>query len=100
MPMISFLEYYFQWHTLRNKITVKNYSLQTNIKIREGQEHITVPCGCRSKNVSYDCNFISGVVAEFCNDDFLEKKKAKVKQPTFKRDIYKWIVNKIRRSIK
>lgn len=76
MPMIPFLQYYFQWYTLGDEITAKNARLQTNIMIREENGDIVVQCGCRSRRVSYDCNLILGVVAEFCNDDFLEKKKS------------------------
>lgn len=74
-PMIPFLEYYFQLYDELEERETRSAVLHTEIEIKKKKTCILVRCGHRSRDTSENCNIIMGVVAEFCHDDFLDKKK-------------------------
>ncbi len=77
LPLVPFLRYYFRLYDLIEETTkIGKKTLYTNIEIKETSiGFVEVQCGCRRRNIVSNCNNVLGAVAEFCNDDFLEKKK-------------------------
>lgn len=75
VPMMPFLEYYFQLYDVLEGVDIRSAVLHTEVEIKKEKTSVLVRCGHRSRSTSENCNVIMGVVAEFCNDDFFDKKK-------------------------